>query len=833
VVIFISNETNRYFVKFYNLSDSNLIDAYGGIIRYDYHSVPALMSVEMTELQANELKQHDLIKEITIVSKCSGSAQSMDWGYTSTKVNIQYKGIYTGNGVDVAIIDTGLAYHEDLPTAYEWVDYVDSQSSQYDDHGHGTFCAGIIAGQDNTIGYIGVSPDVNLYIAKVLDSDNMGYLDDFISGIDWAISQNVDIINLSLSLYDDSTAEDKQLLIDACRRAYSAGIVVVSCSGNGTLSATGWDFVANSTVSCPAYDYSCVAVGSVNSSEVRSDFSNYGDGLDIVAPGENVSSTVTGYSFEYGTWSGTSFATAYVTGHLACLKEKYPSYTRSQLVSELLSNVKLMGNPNEYGAGIVMADPLGEFLPDEPKVISRNDKGFTLDWSSIPYTSYYWLLYKKSGGSLYYLKESTLSQYTITNFEYGYAYNLYIEAHNSLGYVITTSNVQIATVNPCPPTLSLVSKTTNSITVQVDLMPGLASGDIVYISPSGDQSSIETSPEGQVTFTGLSPNTQYTLDAKSWILGADGVTVLYSLTNGTSINITTNALAPETPSSAPVITSRGEGSLSLSWGTSQYATSYTLRYKHYDGVYHTIPNISGTTYTLSGLEYGITYFLSVRGDNSAGSSEYTTDNPGTTTAKSPGNLTNPATTNNTIDVRVADGMSGNWDYIRVYAYDNGISPSYKDITYTDYQSGTRIVTWTNLSTGLQYKFNARTYYTYNSVALDSVYWSNDLYVTTISRPSDFSWPTANVVSGVDFNLPFSDWNAFTQRINEFRQYKGLSNYSFTTVSSGGTFYASVFNEARNAIYDMNSIGLPSVKYSGDNVNASDLNGLVSCLNAIE
>jgi len=457
------------------------------------------MSAELTSEQLNKLTKHEKIKNIRLVGKCTGSAQSMDWGYIATKVNTRYKGVYTGNGVNVAIIDTGLAYHEDLPSATAWIDYVDSQSTQYDDNEHGTFCAGIIAGQDNSLGYVGVAPNCNLYIVKALDSDNMGYSDDMISGIDWAISQDVDIINFAISLYDDSTSEDKQLLIDACRRAYNAGIIVVSCSGNGTLTETGWDSVANSTLSCPAYDYSCVAVGSINSSEVRSSFSNYGSGLDLVAPGENVIST-TSKSWEYGIWSGTSFATAYVTGHLACLKEKYPSYTRSQLVSKLLSLVKPLGSTNEYGAGLVQAE--------------------------------------------------------------------------------------------LPP-------------------------------------------------------------------------------------------IPETPSSAPVITSRIEGGYNLSWGESLYATYYRLKY-YYNGSEQTA-GVYNTTHTLTNLGYGISYELSVKGMNDSGESDYTSINIGTTAPKSPGNITSPLISANDIDIRVADGMSGNFDHIRVYKYDSADNLlGYLDLTKTNY-----------------------------------------------------------------------------------------------------------------------------------------------------
>jgi len=642
------SEPKRYFVEFQDISDREVVESLGGSVRYDYASIPELMSVELTPEQSEELFQHAEVKNISVVGRCGGAAQSYDWGYMNTEVYSRYRGAYSGSGVDVAVLDTGLAYHEDLPIAYRWIDYVNGLSPQYDDHEHGTFVTGIIAAYDNALGWVGVAPDVRLFVSKVLDNENRGYIDDFISGIDWAISQGVDIINFSI--YTD---EYEQTVVDACRRAYNAGIIVVACSGNGTIN----NFIAVPVVSCPAVDYSCVAVGSVNSNEVRSYFSNYGTGLDLVAPGEDVWST-TSKIYLYGSWSGTSFAAAYVTGHLACLKEKYPAYDRQQLVDQLLANVKPLGSAFEYGAGLVMAE--------------------------------------------------------------------------------------------APP-------------------------------------------------------------------------------------------IPDIPSSAPVIVSRIEGGFNLSWGSSTGATSYTLRYKNYDEIYYTIPGIVNAYYGLTSLLYGVTYSLSVKADNDSGSSGYTEENPGTTAPKSPGNLTNPATTYDTIDVRVADGMNGNWDYIRVYAYNNGITPAYKDVFKSDYDAGNKIVTWTSLAPGATYKFNAASFFLINSALLQSVYWSNDLFVNTSDRPSNFYWTTAKVQGDPATNLTAAEWNALCVKVNDFRGYKGYADASFTAAVTGNTFYAGQFNQARNAILPMNGTGLPTTKVGvsdvvnpgdADDLRAIDLNDLVSCLNAI-
>ena len=803
------------------------------------------MSAELTPEQVDKLNKHEKIKNIKPVSKCGGASQSMDWGYTATKVNTRYKGVYTGSGVDVAILDTGLAYHEDLPSATAWIDYVNGQSSQYDDHEHGTFVTGIIAGQDNTIGYVGVAPDVRLFVAKVLDENNIGYTDDLISGIDWAISQGVDIINYSISTYDNMLQEEKQLIINACRRAYNAGIIVVSCSGNGTLSESGWDSIGKSTVSCPAYDYSCVAVGSIDSSEDRSSFSNYGDGLDLVAPGEDIISTIS-QSWEYSVWSGTSFATAYVTGHLACLKEKYPSYTRSQLVDKLLSLVIPLGSTSEYGAGLVQAElpPIPETPSSAPVITSRIEGGLNLSWGTSVNATYYTLKYYN--GTNHIVNNIYGITYTLFPLLYGETYELSVKGINDSGESAYTS-VNIGTTAPKSPgniTCPLVSA--NDIDIRVsDGMSG--NWDHIRVYKYDDSNNLlgyldltksnYNSGQRIVTFSGLTINTEYKFNAVTHY--TVNSTLLESIYWSNDLYVATQI--PGIPSSSPVITSRGEGKLYLSWGSSTDASSYTLRYKHYDGIYHTISGISNTTYTLNNSEFGVTYTLSVKGDNNLGGSDYTSENLGTTAPKSPGDIIASEITTNSISIEIADGMEGNWDYIRVFAYQNGITPAYIDINKVNYDSGTRIVTWTGLTTGLEYRFLTLTYYTINETTLRSTFYSNNLYITTSSRPSNFSWNIPKVQGG-DFNLTSVEWTNLQEKINEFRQYKGLSNYSFTTVSSGGIFYANLFNEVRNKIADMNLVGLPSTKLGvsdvvdpndADDILASDLNSLVSCLNAIE
>ncbi len=117
--------------------------------------------------------------------------------------------------------------------------------------------------------------------------------------------------------------------------------------------------------------------------------------------------------------------------------------------------------------------------------------------------------------------------------------------------------------------------------------------------------------------------------------------------------------------------------------------------------------------------------------------------------------------------------------------------------------------------------------------------SGTLYITTNAppRPNNFSWTYAKT-SGGNFNLTASEWNSFTSRINEFRNYKGLADYSFNSAITGFDFSAqNNFNQAVNALsalsaYFTGGNTIPSTKSQGNNILASYLTNLVNAMNSI-
>ena len=159
--------------------------------------------------------------------------------------------------------------------------------------------AGIIVAEDNGRGVVGVAPEADLLAVKVLDRDGFGNVGWIIAGIEWAVANGADIINMSLG-GDYSQAER-----DACDAAYDAGVLLVA--------GAGYDWAA--PVLYPAAYDSVIAVTATDSSDLLASFSPIGESLELAAPGVGVYSTVADGG--YGFLSGTSMAAPHVAGTAA------------------------------------------------------------------------------------------------------------------------------------------------------------------------------------------------------------------------------------------------------------------------------------------------------------------------------------------------------------------------------------------------------------------------------------------------------------------------------------------------------------------------------------
>lgn len=274
------------------------------------------------------------------------SPQILTWNIDRVDAEISWK-ISTGDPIKVGVIDTGIQLdHPDLQAnikgGYSAVWYTLSPN---DDNGHGTHVAGIIAGLDNNIGVIGIGPNIDLYAIKVLDRRGTGYLSDVIDGIEWAIQNKMQVINMSLG-----TNQNVQSFHEAIRQAYSAGITIVAAAGN-----------TGGSVVYPAAYPEVIAVSATDQNDQITYWSSRGSEIDLAAPGSNIYSTYKGSKYE--TLSGTSMAAPHVSGAAALvINTKKCDLDLDEICSPLEVKQRLektaidLGDPGKddlYGSGLI------------------------------------------------------------------------------------------------------------------------------------------------------------------------------------------------------------------------------------------------------------------------------------------------------------------------------------------------------------------------------------------------------------------------------------------------------------------------------------------------
>jgi subtilisin family serine protease len=301
-----------------------------------------------------------------------------------------------GAGVGVAIIDSGVtSWHDDLGTerVVHFADFVNLQPTAYDDYGHGTHVAGIIAGNgyDSNGARRGIAPSANLVVLKVLDGEGFGYISNVIAALDYAVEHraqfNIRVINLSVAagVYESYTTDPLTL---AAKRAVQAGIVVVTAAGNLGRNAQGQPQYGGITAPGNAPWVLTVGASSHNGTISRADdsmasFSSRGPSYidysakpDLVAPGVGIESLTDGSSLLFAThpnarlWgtvdtaiqpylslTGTSMAAPVVAGTVALMIQANPSLTPNLVKAILQYTAEHKPRYNELtqGAGFLNA----------------------------------------------------------------------------------------------------------------------------------------------------------------------------------------------------------------------------------------------------------------------------------------------------------------------------------------------------------------------------------------------------------------------------------------------------------------------------------------------
>jgi serine protease AprX len=282
----------------------------------------------------------------------------------------------TGKDVTVAIIDTGIFFHPDLMYPQSrlvgWHDFVNERAIPYDDNGHGTHIAGIIAGNgiSSRGKYMGMAPEAKLVAIKALDREGSGNTSDVITALEWCVANqkayNIKIINLSLgSEAQGSFREDP--LCKAVDTAWRHDLAVCVAAGN--------DGPKLRTINTPGITPNAITVGNLddhNTAETGDDqlseSSSRGptvDNLvkpDILAPGTNIVSLRVGGG--YRTLSGTSMAAPMVSGAAAHIYQKWADLKPSEVKNLLMKHARQLGLQSSFaGSGALQLEPVFEEAP--------------------------------------------------------------------------------------------------------------------------------------------------------------------------------------------------------------------------------------------------------------------------------------------------------------------------------------------------------------------------------------------------------------------------------------------------------------------------------------
>nr|1DBI_A Chain A, Ak.1 Serine Protease [Bacillus sp. Ak1] len=231
--------------------------------------------------------------------------QGYQYGPQNTYTDYAWDVTKGSSGQEIAVIDTGVDYtHPDLDgKVIKGYDFVDNDYDPMDLNNHGTHVAGIAAAEtNNATGIAGMAPNTRILAVRALDRNGSGTLSDIADAIIYAADSGAEVINLSLGCDCHTTT-----LENAVNYAWNKGSVVVAAAGNN----------GSSTTFEPASYENVIAVGAVDQYDRLASFSNYGTWVDVVAPGVDIVSTITGNRYAY--MSGTSMASPHVAGLAALL----------------------------------------------------------------------------------------------------------------------------------------------------------------------------------------------------------------------------------------------------------------------------------------------------------------------------------------------------------------------------------------------------------------------------------------------------------------------------------------------------------------------------------
>jgi subtilisin family serine protease len=308
-----------------------IIEKYGGTVDKTLNLVNGF-AAHVPKGQLKQLAKEASVKTVEPDLTLSAFDLEYDnaWGVKKIGTPAVHAAGVWGDGVKVAVIDTGIDYIHDDPDDTPYVvdpeffnnykggyDFVNNDADPMDDNGHGTHVAGILAAEKNGYLVSGVAPHVDLYGLKILDASGNGDESNLILALQWSIDHGMNVVNMSLGTHTNVPA-----MQTAIENAAAAGLLLVAASGN---TVTFQDLLYGCPVAYPAAYPQVLATTFTNTNDALTGFSCTGPEVDFASPGDNIISPVPIGPCQncdphgYKALSGTSMASPHLAGAVALL----------------------------------------------------------------------------------------------------------------------------------------------------------------------------------------------------------------------------------------------------------------------------------------------------------------------------------------------------------------------------------------------------------------------------------------------------------------------------------------------------------------------------------
>lgn len=382
-------QEGRYYILFFEDKD----EAHLCYEKYQRRKQAKVEYIEKAHVSASGMNDYQYL---------SWGAEKMHCNNLATSLMQKYEKLENLPEITVGIIDSGIDY--DHPVFADRIvtakyDYVDKDNDAMDNLGHGTHVAGIIV--DSTLSNV----RINAY--RVADERGEAYIDDIVLGIQQAIDDQVDVINMSLGAELPKGGIEEDLLREVLNKAIKQDVVIVTAAGNGDDNAGGVDASEDANV-WPASYLPAITVSAVDEDDKLAKFSNYGSVVDLCAPGVDINSAYP--RNRYKNMSGTSMACPLVTGAAALLLTDDPVMSYQQVTEGLESITVDLGEEgvdNFFGYGLV---DLGKWQVRESTVHRKEEEQSSVKLNKVTVTS---VRNEKSGIHIQWKKSANAQGYYI------------------------------------------------------------------------------------------------------------------------------------------------------------------------------------------------------------------------------------------------------------------------------------------------------------------------------------------------------------------------------------------------------------------------------------